>query len=71
MIADGLWDVYEKLSHGHDRELVAEKYEISRQEQDESALESHRKADVRAIDRQPWSEQDCSRGNPVEKATRW
>jgi acetyl-CoA C-acetyltransferase len=48
MIADGLWDVYENFHMGMTGELVAEKYGISRQEQDEFALESHRKA-VRAI----------------------
>ena len=48
MIVDGLWDVYENFHMGMTGELVAEKYKISRQEQDQFALESHRKA-VRAI----------------------
>ena len=48
MITDGLWDVYENCHMGVTGELVAEKYGISRQEQDQFALESHRKA-VRAI----------------------
>jgi len=48
MIADGLWDVYENFHMGMTGELVAEKYGISRQEQDEFAFESHRRA-VRAI----------------------
>jgi acetyl-CoA C-acetyltransferase len=48
MIVDGLWDVYEDFHMGMTAELVAEKYKISRQEQDQFALESHRKA-VRAI----------------------
>src|SRR6267378_4060129 len=47
MIADGLWDVYEDFHMGLTAELVAEKYKISRQEQDQFALESHQKA-VRA-----------------------
>ena len=47
MIADGLWDVYEDFHMGQTAELVAEKYKISRQEQDQFALESHQKA-VRA-----------------------
>ncbi len=47
MIVDGLWDAYENFHMGMTAELVAEKYGISRQEQDEFALESHRKA-VRA-----------------------
>jgi len=48
MITDGLWDAYENFHMGVTGELVAEKYNISRQEQDQFALESHRKA-VRAI----------------------
>ena len=48
MITDGLWDVYENFHMGVTGELVAGKYNISRQEQDQFALESHRKA-VRAI----------------------
>ncbi|MGH9739165.1 MAG: acetyl-CoA C-acetyltransferase [Candidatus Acidiferrales bacterium] len=47
MIVDGLWDVYENYHMGQTAELVAEKYKISRQEQDQYALDSHRKA-VRA-----------------------
>jgi len=48
MITDGLWDVYENFHMGMTAELVAEKYAISREEQDLFALESHRRA-VRAI----------------------
>jgi acetyl-CoA C-acetyltransferase len=48
MINDGLWDVYENFHMGVTGELVAEKYRISRQEQDQFALESHQKA-MRAI----------------------
>jgi acetyl-CoA C-acetyltransferase len=48
MIVDGLWDVYENFHMGQTAELVAEKYKISREEQDRFALESHQKA-VRAI----------------------
>jgi acetyl-CoA C-acetyltransferase len=44
MIVDGLWDVYENYHMGMTAELVAEKYGISRQEQDQFALDSHRKA---------------------------
>jgi acetyl-CoA C-acetyltransferase len=47
MIVDGLWDVYENFHMGMTAELVAEKYGISREEQDKFALESHQKA-VRA-----------------------
>src|SRR5580700_6363028 len=48
MIVDGLWDVYDNYHMGQTAEFVAEKYQISRQEQDQFALGSHRKA-IRAI----------------------
>ena len=44
MITDGLWDVYEDFHMGMTAELVAEKYQISRQRQDEYSLQSHRRA---------------------------
>ncbi|HLV02445.1 MAG TPA: acetyl-CoA C-acetyltransferase [Acidobacteriota bacterium] len=49
MIHDGLWDAYENYHMGCTGEVVASRYGISRREQDEYALESHRKA-VRAIE---------------------
>ncbi len=49
MVKDGLWDVYEDFHMGCCGEAVAEKYGISRQAQDEYALQSHRKA-IAAID---------------------
>jgi acetyl-CoA C-acetyltransferase len=48
MITDGLWDAYENFHMGQTAELVAEKYKISRQEQDQFAVASHQKA-LRAI----------------------
>jgi acetyl-CoA C-acetyltransferase len=48
MITDGLWDAFENFHMGQTAELVAEKYNISRDEQDRFALESHQKS-VRAI----------------------
>jgi len=48
MITDGLWDAYEDFHMGMTAELVAEKYKISRAEQDRFAFESHQKA-VKAI----------------------
>jgi acetyl-CoA C-acetyltransferase len=48
MIVDGLWDAYENYHMGQTAELVAEKYGISRQEQDQFAVTSHQKA-LRAI----------------------
>jgi acetyl-CoA C-acetyltransferase len=47
MIRDGLWDAYEDFHMGMTGELVAEKYGITREEQDRFAVESHQKA-VRA-----------------------
>lgn len=47
MIADGLWDKYENFHMGMTGELVAEKYGITREEQDRFSVESHQKA-VRA-----------------------
>src|SRR5580765_1978750 len=44
MVHDGLWDVYNDFHMGITAELVAEKYGISRQEQDQFALESHQRA---------------------------
>jgi acetyl-CoA C-acetyltransferase len=44
MVYDGLWDPYEDFHMGNTGELVAQKYGISRQEQDEWAYNSHRKA---------------------------
>jgi acetyl-CoA C-acetyltransferase len=48
MVHDGLWDAFENFHMGMTAELVAEKYNISRREQDQFALESHQKA-VRAM----------------------
>lgn len=44
MINDGLWDIYNDFHMGSTGELVAEKYAITRDEQDAYAAESHRKA---------------------------
>ncbi|MGZ4820912.1 MAG: acetyl-CoA C-acetyltransferase [Terriglobales bacterium] len=44
MIHDGLWDAYEDYHMGNTGENVAEKYHITREEQDEFAVSSHRRA---------------------------
>jgi acetyl-CoA C-acetyltransferase len=44
MISDGLWDAFNDYHMGNTGENVAEKYHISREEQDEFAANSHRKA---------------------------
>jgi acetyl-CoA C-acetyltransferase len=44
MIHDGLWDPYEDYHMGCTGEIVAEKYGVSREQQDAFALESHKRA---------------------------
>jgi acetyl-CoA C-acetyltransferase len=44
MVNDGLWDIYNNYHMGITGENVAGKYGITREEQDEFALNSHRKA---------------------------
>lgn len=44
MIHDGLWCAFENYHMGNTGEVVAERYHVTRQEQDEYALNSHRKA---------------------------
>jgi acetyl-CoA C-acetyltransferase len=44
MVHDGLWDVYNDYHMGNTGENVADKYHVTREEQDEYALNSHRKA---------------------------
>src|SRR5215831_8591708 len=44
MVHDGLWDVYNDYHMGNTGENVAEKYSVTREEQDEYAFNSHRKA---------------------------
>ncbi len=45
MIKDGLWDVFNDCHMGITAENIAEKYDISREEQDEFAAESQNKAE--------------------------
>jgi acetyl-CoA C-acetyltransferase len=49
VIHDGLWDVYNDYHMGNTAELVAEKYKVSREQQDAWALLSHQRA-VEAMD---------------------
>ncbi len=44
VIQDGLWDVYNDIHMGNTGELVAQKYQVSRERQDQYAVESHRRA---------------------------
>jgi acetyl-CoA C-acetyltransferase len=49
MVKDGLWCAFEGVHMGEHAELTARKSEISREEQDDFAVESHRRA-IEAID---------------------
>jgi acetyl-CoA C-acetyltransferase len=49
MIHDGLWDVYNDFHMGNTGEVVAERWKVSREEQDQWAFESHQRA-IAAID---------------------
>jgi acetyl-CoA C-acetyltransferase len=44
VVNDGLWDIYNNYHMGMTGELVAEKYGVTREQQDEYAANSHRKA---------------------------
>ncbi|MHC4841614.1 MAG: acetyl-CoA C-acyltransferase [Planctomycetota bacterium] len=44
MISDGLWDKYNDYHMGNTGELVADEYKITREDQDEFAVNSHKKA---------------------------
>jgi len=44
MVADGLWDVYNDYHMGSAAEFIADKFKVSREDQDEYAYNSHRKA---------------------------
>jgi len=50
MVNDGLWDCYNDFHMGNTAELVTKKYNVSREAQDEFAVESHRKA-IAAMER--------------------
>jgi acetyl-CoA C-acetyltransferase len=49
MIHDGLWDAYNDYHMGNTGEVVAERFKVTREEQDAWAVESHKKA-IAAID---------------------
>ena len=44
MVYDGLWDAYNDFHMGNTGEITAERYDVSREEMDEYAFNSHRKA---------------------------
>jgi acetyl-CoA C-acetyltransferase len=70
MINDGLWCAFENCHMGMSGEVVAEKYNVGRSEQDKYAAESHRKA-ARAT-REGWFKDEIlpisipqKKGNPI------
>jgi acetyl-CoA C-acetyltransferase len=70
MIHDGLWEVYNDFHMGVAAELIAEKYKVSREDQDEYALGSQMKA-IAAIDAGKFKEEIVAveipqrKGDPV------
>jgi acetyl-CoA C-acetyltransferase len=44
MVSDGLWEVYNDFHMGMAAELIADKYNVTREDQDQFAYESHQKA---------------------------
>jgi acetyl-CoA C-acetyltransferase len=44
VVHDGLWCAFENIHMGEEAEIIAEKYGVTRQEQDQFALQSHQKA---------------------------
>jgi acetyl-CoA C-acetyltransferase len=66
MVHDGLWDVYNDYHMGVTGENVAERYGITREEQDEFAVNSHRKA-VAAMKECRFKSQIVSVEIPVKK----
>jgi len=46
MVNDGLWDIFNNIHMGGTAEILAERYKISRQEQDEFAAQSQNKAEA-------------------------
>ena len=44
VVHDGLWCAFENIHMGNEAEIIAEKYGVTRQEQDQFSLQSHQKA---------------------------
>lgn len=65
LLHDGLWDVYENWGMGDAAEFIAQEWDISRQEMDEFAFQSHQKA-LWAIDQGKFKEEIV----PIEIATK-
>jgi acetyl-CoA C-acetyltransferase len=73
IVWDGLWDHYNDFHMGNTAELVAQKYDVSRADQDAYAAESHRRA-VAAQEAGHFDAEICSveipqrKGDPVQFA---
>ena len=68
MIIDGLWDVYNDKHMGNCAEMCAEKYNISREEQDTYAIESYKKSQ-NSIDNNIFSKEIIPIEVPSKKET--
>jgi acetyl-CoA C-acetyltransferase len=66
MINDGLWDVYNDFHMGVAAELIAEKYKVTREDQDTFAYESHKKA-IHAIESGKFKSEIVPVGIPQKK----
>jgi len=66
MIHDGLWDSYNDYHMGNTGEVVAERYDVTREQQDQWALESHQKA-CAAIDAGQFTREICAVEVPQRK----
>ena len=66
MIHDGLWDIFNNYHMGVTAENVAEKYKITRQEQDEFSAKSQNKAEA-AIKAGKFKDEIVPVGNPPAK----
>lgn len=56
LLKDGLWDPFEDWGMGNAAEFIADEYDITREEMDEYAYNSHRKA-IEAIDQGKFEEE--------------
>lgn len=66
MIADGLWDAYNQFHMGNTGELVAQRYGLTREMQDEYAFASHQKA-LKAIESGAFTEEISAVDVPAGK----
>src|SRR3989442_11185499 len=66
LVKDGLWDVYNNFHMGNAGELCAKKYKFTRQELDDFALESYRRA-REAIASGAFKREIVGGGGPPEK----